>query len=66
MIDVVFLGIVLISALMGLFQGFTRIVVKTAAWIIAAWAAFEFGGFLALHLSDSEAPTATQTFGGYA
>ena len=66
MIDAVFFVIIALSAFFGLFHGFTRIVVKTAAWIIAAWAAFEFGGFLALKLSDHGAPTPTQTFGGYA
>lgn len=66
MIDAVFFVIIGLSALFGLFHGFTRIVVKTAAWIIAAWAAFEFGGFFALKLSDHGAPTPTQTFGGYA
>ena len=66
MIDTVFFVIIGLSALLGLFYGFTRIVVKTAAWTIAAWAAFEFGGFLALKLSDHGAPTPTQTFGGYA
>ena len=67
MLDLIFYFIIILSALFGVVRGFTRIVVKTAAWMIAAWAAFQFGGLVALHLSDNGGPpTPTQTFGGYA
>ncbi len=66
MIDLVFLAIILVSALLGLMRGLVGILVSTAAWVLAGLAAFQFGADAALWLAADGQPTATQLFGGYA
>lgn len=66
MIDLVFLAIILVSALLGLVRGLVGILVSTAAWVLAGLAAFQFGAEAALWLADDGQPSATQLFGGYA
>ena len=66
MIDIVLLIIIGGSALLGLIRGLVGTVVSTAAWLLAGWVTFEFGGQAASWLSDDGAPTMTEVFGGYA
>jgi membrane protein required for colicin V production len=66
MIDIVLLVIIGGSALLGLIRGLVGTLVSTAAWLLAGWAAFEFGGEAASWLSDGGNPTMTELFGGYA
>lgn len=64
MIDLVFGALILVSALMGAIRGFTRIVTGTAALVLGAWSALQFGDLVAAQLSD-DSPSVTQIFGGY-
>ena len=66
MIDIVLLIVIGGSALLGLIRGLVGTLVSTAAWLLAGWVAFEFGGQTAFWLSDDGSPTMTETFGGYA
>ena len=66
MIDIVLLVVIGGSALFGLIKGFVGTLVSTAAWLLAGWTAFQFGGDVASWLAEGSAPTATQLFGGYA
>lgn len=66
MIDIVLLIIIGGSALLGLIRGLVGTLVSTAAWLLAGWVAFEFGGQAASWLSDDGKPTMTELFGGYA
>ena len=66
MIDIVLLIVIGGSALLGLIRGFVGTLVSTAAWLLAGWATFEFGGQVAFWLSDNGKPTVTELFGGYA
>ena len=66
MIDIVLLIVIGGSALLGLIRGLVGTLVSTAAWLLAGWATFEFGGEAAFWLSDNGKPTITELFGGYA
>ncbi|MEO6102456.1 MAG: CvpA family protein [Pseudoxanthomonas sp.] len=66
MIDLVLLIVIGGSALLGLIRGLVGTVVSTAAWLLAGWATFEFGGQAAFWLSDNGKPTVTELFCGYA
>ena len=64
--DWVLLAIVAVSALFGLMRGFVGVAASLAAWVLAGWAAFRFGGELALMLARDGEPSAGQMFSGYA
>lgn len=66
MIDIVLLIIMGGSTLLGLIKGLVGTLVSTAAWLLAGWITFQFGGQAAFWLSDDGNPTMTETFGGYA
>jgi membrane protein required for colicin V production len=66
MIDIVLLIVIGGSALLGLIRGFVGTLVSTAAWLLAGWATFEFGGQAAFWLSDNGKPTINELIGGYA
>jgi membrane protein required for colicin V production len=66
MIDIVLLIIIGGSALLGLIRGLVGTLVSTAAWLLAGWVTFQFGGQAASWLSDDGKPTMTELFGGYA
>lgn len=66
MIDLVLLAIIGVSALLGLIKGFVGIVVSTAAWLLAAWASFQFGEDTARWLAEGAAPSGSELLGGYA
>ncbi|MGH8076468.1 MAG: CvpA family protein [Lysobacter sp.] len=64
--DWMLLAIVAVSALFGLMRGFVGVAASLAAWVLAGWAAFRFGGELALMLARDGEPSAGQMFSGYA
>lgn len=64
--DWVLLAIVVVSALFGLMRGFVGVAASLAAWVLAGWAAFRFGGELGLMLASDGEPSAGQVFSGYA
>jgi len=65
MIDLVLLGVIGLSALLGLFRGFIGIVVGTLSWLLAVWLSFLFGHAAALWLSHGGTPSLAQYLGGY-
>jgi membrane protein required for colicin V production len=65
MIDLVLLAIIGVSALLGLMKGLVGIVVSTAAWLLAAWASFQFGEDTAYWLAEGAAPSGAELLGGY-
>ncbi len=65
-IDWVLLGIVGVSALFGLMRGMIGVLASLAAWLLAGWAAFQFGAQVALLLAGDGEPSAGQLFAGYA
>ena len=64
--DWVLLAIVAVSTLFGLMRGFVGVAASLAAWVLAGWAAFHFGGGIGLMLARDGQPSAGQTFAGYA
>jgi len=64
--DWVLLAIVVVSALFGLMRGFVGVAASLVAWVLAGWAAFHFGGGVALMLARDGDPSAGQLFAGYA
>ena len=65
-IDWMLLAIVAASALFGLMRGFVGVAASLAAWVLAGWAAFHFGGGIALVLALDGQPSAGQMAAGYA
>lgn len=65
MIDIVLLIIIGGSTLLGLIRGLVGTLVSTAAWLLAGWVTFQFGGQAASWLSDDGKPTMTELLGGY-
>jgi membrane protein required for colicin V production len=49
-VDYVFLGILLLSSLAGLWRGFLKEVCSLVTWVVAFWAAWRFGSLLEPHL----------------
>ena len=64
--DWVLLAIVAVSTLFGLMRGFVGVAASLAAWVLAGWAAFRFGGGVALMLALGGQPSAGQIVAGYA
>ena len=64
--DWVLLGVVGLSAALGLMRGFIGVLASLAAWVLAAWAAFRFGGQLAVVLAGGGSPGPSELLGGYA
>ncbi len=65
-LDLVLLAIVGVSALLGGLRGFVGVLASLAAWVLAGWAAFRFGGQAAWMLSGAEAPGTGELLAGYA
>ncbi|MGN6514035.1 MAG: CvpA family protein [Lysobacteraceae bacterium] len=63
--DLLLLGIILVSTLLGLLRGFVGAVVSLLAWLLAGWAAFHYGARAALVLAGDAAPGAGQLLAGY-
>lgn len=66
MVDWVLLAIVAVSALFGLMRGFVGVAVSLAAWMLAGWAAFRFGGEVSQFFASQGEPSMTHVLGGYA
>ena len=64
--DWILLAIVTLSAVLGVMRGFIGVLASLAAWVLAAWAAFHYGGAVATVLAGDDAPGASELFGGYA
>lgn len=65
MIDLLLLAVIGVSALLGLMKGFVGIVVGTVSWLLAGWAAFQFGDRAAHWLAEGAQPSMTNYLGGY-
>lgn len=65
MFDLVLLGIIAVSTLLGLLRGFVRIVVGAASWLLSGWAAFQFGAAAGRWLADGGQVHASHMLGGY-
>lgn len=65
-LDLVLAGVILASALLGLFRGFIGALASLLAWLLAGWAAFHYGDQVAVLLAEGGTPAATELFGGYA
>ena len=65
-LDWVLLAIVAVSALLGVMRGLIGVLASLAAWILAGWAAFHFGGQAAWMLSGGDVPSTGQLLAGYA
>lgn len=66
MLDLILFALISVSALFGLVRGLIGVLASMAAWLLAGWAAFRFGGAVALQFADGPVATATELFGGYA
>ncbi len=66
MTDLLLLGVVAASALLGLMRGLLATVFGVASWLLAGWAAFRFGRTAAAMLAGSDAPTLGQYAAGHA
>lgn len=65
MIDLLLLGVIAASALLGLMRGLLATVFAVASWLVAGWAAFSHGRDAAVMLAGSEAPTLGQYAAGH-
>ena len=65
MIDMLLAAVIAASTLFGLLRGFVSIVVGTLSWLLAGWAAFQFGNEAAHSWAAPLAPGTGQLFGGY-
>ncbi len=59
-IDFVLAGIVVVSAIVGSLRGFLREVIAVVTWIVAFWAAWQFGPVLAPELGGALSNPAVQ------
>lgn len=66
MIDLLLLGLIVLSALFGLARGLLATVFGVLGWVLAGWAAFRFGHDATLVLSGGAAPTPGQYAAGHA
>lgn len=64
--DWVLMAVVGLSAGLGLMRGFIGVLASLAAWVLAAWAAFRFGGRLGEVLAGGAEPGPSELLGGYA
>lgn len=65
MTDWVLLAVMGVSAGLGLVRGFIGVLASLAAWVLAGWAAFRFGGRLAVVLAGGGDPGPSELLGGY-
>ena len=66
MIDLLLLGVIAASALLGLMRGLLATVFGVLGWVLAGWAAFRFGQVAAAMLGGGAAPTPGQYVAGHA
>ena len=55
MIDLVLLGLIALSAILGMFRGLLTMVMGIASWVVAIWASRQFGEAVALRLAGEDA-----------
>ncbi|MCK7593834.1 CvpA family protein [Pseudomarimonas salicorniae] len=63
--DIVLLGVLLVSGLLGLWRGFVAEVMSLTTWILAFWAAFAFGDHAAAWLGGWIDSDAARNAAGY-
>lgn len=63
--DLLLLAVIGVSSLLGLMRGFIGVLASLLAWVLAGWAAFRFGGQVALLLAGDGAPGPGHLLGGY-
>jgi membrane protein required for colicin V production len=63
--DMLLLAIIGVSMLLGVMRGFIGVLASLAAWLLAAWASFQFGAQVALLLASGQAPSSGQLMAGY-
>ena len=63
--DLLLLGVIAVSTLLGLMRGFVGVLASLAAWLLAGWAAFHFGALLAQLLAGGAMPGTGQLLAGY-
>ena len=63
--DLLLLGIILVSTLLGLMRGFIGVLVSLLAWLLAGWSAFHFGAFVARVFAGGATPGTGQLLAGY-
>jgi len=63
--DLLLLGVIGLSTVLGLVRGFVGVVASLVAWVLAGWAAFRFGAHAALLLAGGGEPSASHLFAGY-
>jgi membrane protein required for colicin V production len=65
-IDLLLLGVIVVSALFGLMRGLLATVFGVLGWLLAGWAAFRFGHDASVMLSGGATPTLGQYAAGHA
>lgn len=65
MIDMVLATVIVLSALLGFVRGFVGIVVGLLSWLLAGWAAFQFGYEAAQAWAAPDPPGTGHLLGGY-
>lgn len=63
--DLLLLAVIGASTLLGLMRGLIGVLASIAAWVLAGWAAFRFGGEVARQLAGGVDPGASQLLAGY-
>ncbi len=65
MIDLVLLGLIVVSALFGLLRGLLSTLLGMFSWLVAGWVAYQFGDQVALMFADGAVPGAGDYGLGY-
>ncbi len=65
MIDMVLAAVIVLSAVLGFVRGFVGIVVGLLSWLLAGWAAFQFGNQAAQAWAAPDPPGTGHLLGGY-
>lgn len=63
--DLLLLAVIAASTLLGAMRGLVGVLASLLAWVLAAWAAFQFGARVALLLAGGGAPGPGQLLAGY-
>lgn len=65
MFDLILLGIIAVSAVLGLFRGLLAMVLGMASWLVASWASWRFGDLASQWVAGGSAPELTHLLGGH-
>lgn len=66
MIDLVLLGLIALSAILGMFRGLLAMVMGIACWVVAIWSSRQFGQVIALRLAGGDAVALGDLAAGHA